>query len=355
MDEEANDPAEIHFDSILLMVVCIRDGKMKASLTLSLKLLTRAKKAKETLKATWSGGIENRDYGHLHILNEYAKVEFDRPIMGRLQHGWFGLVKEEHYYKNNLLPTFVWTNTAENSARNAGWSNFHAIGAPWLYLLKNLETWGLNSTNFLHERRMIDELWVFSLHSTSMKNDYGVDENDLEEFISRAIASKANKKIVLLSEFDYYKFKELKMTVPESLTVLSFGPRTGDNSSFSHLHKVFLLLTNTKKIMVDYVTVLLFYGLSVGCEVSWVKNKAYDLTLSEVLRENQLELFEMMSEDTLQPSTYLEFALTTLGLNALKTPGELRSLLRWNSKGNSLVNRFGICLMNIINLIKAVR
>ena len=119
--------------------------------------------------------------------------------------------------------------------------------------------------------------------------------------------------------------------------------------------KVFLLLTNTKKIMVDYVTVLLFYGLTVGCEVSWVKNRAYDLTLNEVRRENQLELLEMMSEETLQPSSHLEFALTTLGLNALKTPGELRSLLRWNTKGNSLVNRFGICFMNILNLMKAVR
>jgi hypothetical protein len=306
----------------------------------------------ETVKATWSGGVENRDYGHLHILNEYAKVAFDRPIMGRLQHGWFGLVKEEHYYKNNLLPTFVWTNTAEKAARNSGWDNFYAIGAPWLYLLKNLDTWGINSSAFSHNRRMIDELWVFSLHSTSMKNDYGVDENDIKEFINRAIDSNAKNKIVLLTEFDFYKFKQLRMTVPEGLTVISFGPRTGSNSSFSHLHKVFLLLTNTKKIMVDYVTVLIFYGLTVGCEVSWVKNRAYDLTLSEVLRENQLELLEMMSADTLKSSSHLEFALTTLGSDALKTPSELRSLLRWNSKKDGPVSRFRNCLVNLIGLIK---
>ncbi len=327
----------------------------EVSQTLNLKFLIRVKKARETLKATWSGGIENRDYGHLHILNEYANVVFDRQIMGRLQHGWFGLVKEEHYYKNNLLPTFVWTNTAENSARNSGWNNFHAIGAPWLYLLKNLENWGINSTTFPHQQRMIDELWVFSLHSTSMKNDYGVDESDIEEFIKRAIDSKANNKIVLLTEFDFYKFKQLRMTIPERLTVMSFGPRTGNNSSFSHLHKVFFLLTNTKKIMVDYMTVLIFYGLTVGCEVSWVKNRAYDLTLNEILRENQLELFEMMSTDTLKPSSHMKFALTTLGSDALRTPSELRSLLRWNSKKNSLVSRFGTYLKNLIILIKNVR
>jgi len=308
-------------------------------------------KAETTIKAAWSGGVENRDYGHLHILNEYAGVEFDLPIMGRLQHGWYGLVREEHYYKNNLLPTFVWTRRAEESARDLGWTNYHAIGAPWLYLLKNLETWGISANSYPTNLRTTDELWVFSLHSTSMKNDYGVDETDIYEFVCRAAASPASKKIVLLTEYDYYKYQLLDLKVPSSLSVVSLGPRTGDSSSFAHLHKLFFLLSNTKKVLVDYPTVLLFYALTIGCEVQWVRNRAYGITYNEVSNHGNLEILKFMTDDHLKPELSLNFALKTLGADQLKTPNELRQLFHWDRINHNFRNRVPIFADNLLSLL----
>ena len=312
-------------------------------------------KAETTIKAAWTGGVENRDYGHLHILNEYAGVEFDLPIMGRLQHGWYGLVKEEHYYKNNLLPTFVWTRKAEDAAKALGWTNYHAIGAPWLYLLKNLETWGFSANSYPKDIRTTDELWVFSLHSTSMKNDYGVDETDIYEFINRAVASPARKKIVLLTEYDYYKYQLLDMKIPPSLSVVSLGPRTGDSSSFAHLHKLFFLLSNTKKVLVDYPTVLLFYAITIGCEVQWVRNRAYDITYTEVSNYGNLEILKFMTEDHLKPELSLNFALKTLGADQLKTPNELRHLFHWDRINHNFRSRVPVFAANILSLLRNLK
>jgi len=295
------------------------------------RLSSQITKAKYSLAAAWSGAIENRDYGHLHILNEYCEMPLGYPIFGRLQHGWFGHMSSENYYKNNIHPTFVWTRNAEKAARTLGWNNFYAIGAPWLYLLELNKRWGNTATNAPESERNIDELWVFSLHSTSMSNDYGVDENDIHDFILTVSKSLAKSKIILLAEFDFYKYLELDIDVPSDIRIISLGQRRDTTSANAHLHKLFLLLANTKKVLVDYPTTLLFYALTLECEVLWIKNKSYDLTLHLAKEQKQEFLVQLMSESVLTYHSHFETAMLHLGADQVKSPSELRRLFGWNS------------------------
>lgn len=79
-------------------------------------------------------------YGHREILCRFANLPADAVLLGRVQHGWDPFETEPAGRFRPPLRVessqWVWTNDAADRAYTRGVRRVHAIGAPWLYLLK---------------------------------------------------------------------------------------------------------------------------------------------------------------------------------------------------------------------------
>lgn len=79
-------------------------------------------------------------FGHREILLDYISKDYSNLIEGFLQHGFHGkkLAPWQTLPRNVFqnYPVFVWNQYTELEARSKGQTHVYAIGAPWLYLLR---------------------------------------------------------------------------------------------------------------------------------------------------------------------------------------------------------------------------
>ena len=277
---------------------------------------------------------ENIDYGNLFILNEFAEVPLGTKVIGRIQHGWAAGHKSGTPYLNNFIDTFVWSKESEKWARSKKWDNFHAIGAPWLYLLELLKRdgWDTKKENF--ENRQIDELWVYGAHSMSTDQ---LLESDLFDFLNTAKNSSAKNRIVLLSYTDYDKLKKDDFDYFQDMKIVTLGHRRNLASSNSHLFRLFDLLSNVKVVHIDHPSTLLLYAISVGCAINWVKGKAFSTAVSEARAKGLKSLTSLYEVNFLESGKFMDFADQELGKTSLRSPAELRELFNWRLNKSSKI------------------
>ena len=282
----------------------------------------------ETLFAFRFGAIENQDYGNQFILNEFAGVPIGKKIPGRLQHGWERLTDSRSYYRNNVLRTFVWSKDAETYARSRGWDKFTSIGAPWLYLLEILNSQGWESANHQDGNlKSISELWVYGYHSTSFVND--LTEN-LYEFLLTAKRASTNCNVcVILSWHDFKISQTMRERDFKDLNIVTLGKRNCQSSALSHLYRLHLLLSQVKTIVTDYPTTMVFYGLTLGCEVRWLKNSNHKQAIALARLCNNFDLVAHLEMSNLRPKDFTDFAFLNLGMESFRTPEELKEIFCW--------------------------
>jgi hypothetical protein len=286
-------------------------------------------RAIDLFKSIASGAEENLDYGNLHVLNEYAGVPIGLPILGRIQHGWVVRNKSETYYTNNFMSTFVWSTKSLTWARDLGWRNFEAIGAPWLYLLENLKSDGwVPDSSGAKLNATIDELWIPGLHQVSIESGF---DSDVSEFLSKANSSKAKIKLVLLSYIDFDRLPNNVRSLYPNLEIVTLGHRRGSSSSNSHLVRIFHLLMNSKKIVIDFPTSLALYAMSVGSQIEWLKNNSYEQGLTLCDKTQNLELKAILEGEIQDTDLLKRYSLKALGSENLKTPEEIRRIFRWDA------------------------
>lgn len=301
-----------------------------------------ASKVLNIAKEVLLGPDENRDYGNLFILNEFANVPIGTPIVGRIQHGSvFGEVSWMSY-KNNLMETFVWAKESQTWAETKGWRNFHAIGAPWLYLLKmsadaGWELFPANQTN----SKIFQELWVYGFHSVML--DGAVDAN-LESFLRSASLSEAKDKLVLLGPVDFMKLKSANSSYFNQLNIVTLGNRRDSSTSNSHLFRLFHLLNQTKVVVADYPTTLVFYALSLGVTVKWLHNASFEHGFNLAKKASNANVIEMISREVVSPAQGRDVSLSILGVDSIKTSGELMALFGWTNRGLPLHRRISSTL-----------
>ena len=272
--------------------------------------------------------VENSDYGNQYILNEYASVRNGLIIPGRLQHGWEPLTQSNTYYPNNNIQTYVWSEAAGQWARNQGWGNFHSIGAPWLYLLANLENMGFDENQLLDgKKNTISELWVFGFHTVSPANSISPC---LVEFIQAAIRSGGQSKVILLSWFDFLEIKNYAPDLMHKIKIVTLGKRRNSSSADAHLYQVFHLLSKSELVITDYPTSLVLYALTLGCEVSWFKNSSYEVAIKKATLVNNTPLLEILNSKSLIPKHHVAFANENLGLACMLTPIEMKEFFGWS-------------------------
>jgi hypothetical protein len=77
---------------------------------------------------------ENRFYGHAEILLRHCGLSASTRIPLRLQHGWQPGVGMRPRYMAQPGPKIVWSTRNLERARDDGYRDVTAIGAPWLYM-----------------------------------------------------------------------------------------------------------------------------------------------------------------------------------------------------------------------------
>ena len=87
---------------------------------------------------------DNSWYSHRQILLRYCNIFKDFPVFASIQHGHIP-IKSRHYRSHNIImgkrkftfaPALVWNKKQVNFSMSKGVKNIHAIGSPFLYLLK---------------------------------------------------------------------------------------------------------------------------------------------------------------------------------------------------------------------------
>lgn len=272
------------------------------------------------------GAVENEDYGHASILNQYCKVKRGTRVRGRIQHGWDIEHNGGIYYQNNYLKTFVWSIKSEDHARKLGWNNVYSIGSPWLYLEKVLCGDVLHDSRVaFEENRDIEELWVFGYHSTDWLDGF---DSPLLRFLEKANQSPSRRKVVLLYYMDYDKLLTYDNTTFPNLRIITLGQRRGSVTSDSFLLRLRLLLERTEGIVCDFPSTLILYGLSLGCSIKWIDGPNLELAHKLALNSDSQEALLILS-DAVQNSVKVQAANTCLGIESLKSPEELRVLFNW--------------------------
>jgi hypothetical protein len=82
-------------------------------------------------------------YGHYHIFRQYANTKLPYRIYGAVQHGWnngpgFGGDLSKKSKNEKLKKCFVWNRDNLAICKSIGYINAVAIGAPFIYLNKNV-------------------------------------------------------------------------------------------------------------------------------------------------------------------------------------------------------------------------
>lgn len=303
----------------------------------------------ETLVSYLGRSSENEIYGNRKIFCEYAGVDSNSLIFGRIQHGWVSSNIQRTLIKNDLVETFVWNQQSGNHCSNLGLNRVISIGSPWLYMLEITKRlgWPINKPN--SSERKIDELWIYGAHST--KTQTGNLDLQLLNFLDAANNSDGGTVYVMLFYVDFFSLEEYVKSNYQNLTVFtSLGGRLHCSSADSHLFNLFWILNNSKTVVVDVPTTALLYAITMGCHVAWHKNKNYDSVLRECVDRNDSNLITLLTMTGEASQTINEIANKELGLDSLKSPEEIRALFRWKSDTSFSLFKYFITLKYLLTL-----
>ncbi len=278
------------------------------------------------------GSPENQVYGNSTILNHFANTK-DRPVRGRLQHGWPAHSAHGLYYKNDFLPTLVWTSGAKEAALRKGWKNYQSIGAPWLYLLQILEGDGWDVSKSTRTMSKAESLWIYGRHALGTST---TNKKRLLNFLSSANQNANPGDYCLLYFEDFDSLSQPERHKFHRLRIVTLGQRSSSFISDSHLVRIFHLLKSVDRVKIDHPSTIVLYALTLNIEVEWIRNSAWE---DAVLRAKELEFIDLVKLMNSTPSDSLShrsFAFSQLGLESVKTREGLRAILL----GNSLRNRF---------------
>ena len=282
---------------------------------------------------------ENEVYGNRKILCDYASVPSGSRILGRLQHGWVADNEYETLIRNSLVDSYVWTKLSEKYLRDNGIRNVHAIGAPWLYMLRLLSRLGYQVEKEKISRP-IDELWIFGGHSVT-KTESLSKISELIEFLNAANSSEARNKLVLLFYVDYFALDKQIKERYQNLTILTtLTSRLRTSTAESHLFNLFHIFSQSKTIVLDYPTTAMLYGLSLGCGIRWYHHSNFVNYRNYLVAQKKYELVHLMDNDDLSPEEKISFSLKKMGNDDVRDPEELRELFLWENLRINYRRRF---------------
>jgi hypothetical protein len=296
-----------------------------------------------TIKTVLIGSPENSVYGHQRIMAEFAALDSNTKARGRIQHGWVPQNILRHSYTNCYVTSFVWSKYSEIESQKLGWSNIYAIGAPWLYFLKNIEQLQTLSIN-QDSSYKYDELWVYGNHSVDIHSQ----SEALCQYLKFVSLSSNKRKAVLLYYTDYQSLKLNKNMVFEGLDLHTLTTsRNKSISADSLYYSLYHLLSQSKKVIVDHPTSLLLYALSLNKAVDIVyKSHGSKFLQKRLTKTSDLMLIglgHLTNEQNIR-----EFALRELGQDCMRSQQDISRLLFCQGRKFSI----SILTFRILDFIK---
>jgi hypothetical protein len=308
----------------------------------------------ETLLSYFGRSSENEIYGIRRIFCEYAGVDSNSLIFARIQHGWVSSNIQRTLIKNDLVETFVWNQESRNHCAALGLKRVIPIGSPWLYMLEIARRLGWPVSKSSNSERKIDELWIYGAHSTKIQT--GDLDSQLLDFLDAANKSDRKTVHVMLFYVDFFLVEEyVKVKYPNLTVFTSLGGRLHSSSADSHLFNLFWILNNSKRVVLDVPTTALLYAITMGCDVSWHKNKNYDSILRDSIQRDDSNLVSLLTITGETTQTIIDIANRELGLESFKSPEEIRALFRWKSDANFSFFNYFVTLKYLFTLPYKVR
>ncbi len=289
---------------------------------------------------------DNDWYGHKSILAKYCDVNI-QPIFGSIQHGWFATKPELLFNdKSKIFKYFCWSSHYKKKAQNAGFKNFHPIGAPFLYLCK------LKRFSFDKFINQGEGTILFPSKTTHCEKRF----NNEEELIKLAIKDYPPPYSVSLFHSDTTN-NLLKLYKKYGFEILNFGKR----SNINFLDECYDTLIKKRCVLSNEPGTAILYGMYLGkrCHINIKNFDIKNLDLSNFSRikcfltsKEYLSKFQLVFDGKLNLQEQYNLAKSELGHEDMLNQNDLKKILGWSSIIKKLSSRLIYEYLNIKHGIK---
>lgn len=283
-------------------------------------------------------------YGHKEILCRYAGLPDNCVLLGRVQHGWDPFHQEPQPFRHPISRRprwqWLWSSTSLKLAKERRISRVHAVGSPWLYLLRISPPVSAPSTSYV-------------LAMPAHRNELA-SEDGHATFAAILVREFSRSEVrVLLHGLDFMTrtirdvYLDLGLSVESAgWPVIPHSPRRpssdiGDRINF--LPNLLTYMQGASELITDAMGTHVLYAGSLGLTtVLWPIRHAppagYGTQgIQARILQRALDLEQTWQDEVLSdfycrplPEALLsELARQYLGADSLMKPEELRGHLRW--------------------------
>lgn len=268
---------------------------------------------------------ENMAYGHAQALSEYAGFSKARWVPGALQHGWNpydGIGMFDGVWRP--LPKFVWSEENAHRGRERGGTNYHVIGAPWLYLLRS-------DAQRTTEHRAASSTIAVPFHATvhlRLVGDHAAYAHDLAE------GERGRDLTVCLQWMDFDDADTRAVYEGIGARVITLGRgASGAAGQTSFLTRQLEEFRKHDRLVSNRLSTAIFYGAAAGLEVG-VYGTAMTLEKQVPYYESDIPgRWPDMHGETIDAGVAEATVQEQLGVDHVLDPAALRELMGWTRAG----------------------
>ncbi len=279
---------------------------------------------------------ENGYYGHGKILREYAGVRLPYRINGSIQHGWHegaGIYSAPEKDTDELFGKryYVWTTDNVLAARERGFRNVVALGAPFIYMppMPCIEP-------------KPSSLILFLGHGSEWEplNDPIADYRRFFETHAEILAGFSNVTISLY--WLEYENKDLVRYLERlGLKVVTMGHRDNNPAFLDNFRRH---VSEHEFFGSNYYFTATFYALHMGMK-TFVLPSDFDLNWSDfrprmdAVQETMIERYPQLLYSNFNGECHRWISDYELGVEYKRSPKDLRRMFEWSPRVSRRISR----------------
>ena len=259
---------------------------------------------------------DNNWYSHRKVLADYCGVQ-NNNILGSIQHGWVSPFDFESFIIKRNFNFFCWNDSLSNFCNKRGFKKVIPIGAPFLYLCKQLEK---KSPKYESKGTL-----VFPSHS-NLEDYQKVNHFDLIDIVEE----RYEKPFSVHFYYTDYHEENIKIYKQRGWKVLSSKIR----SSNDFLINLYYELNKVNNVVSTDISTILFYAMYLLKKVSLVYKDKKNNNINFILRnnldtytDNFVNSYQEILSGNLTIEKQKEIADFELGKKFILKPFELNKLL----------------------------